>query len=218
MSDKVKRVASVLMALTLVTAVGCGEDRSSSDANVVYYDESNEYTQEVEGYENDKGDVVAEDRIIENIVSTPISKGESKDLGTATVEFTEVYSAGIIAASDQGAEYNYNREVIVLECNLKNNSGEPVNFSSYDFVVKGLDGDETELYTGAEAMLCAQEKLPELESFNSEVAPGETLPGYAAFAVYSDWETLTIYYNPINDDNNEAIAFDITRDMVQNLG
>ena len=216
--NNIKKFLAAVLATTMVFAVGCSEEESSSEAKVVYYDDSNEYTQEAEAYENSDGEVVAEDRIAENVKATPVKKGESAELGTMNVEFVDVYSAGIIESSDMGGEYNYNREVIAVSCNLTNNSDATESVTAFDFVVKYLDGDETELYTGSEAMLGAQEKITDIESFNSDVEPGSSLSGYAAFAVYSEWETMTIYYNPTDDDKNEAISFEITRDMVQQLG
>lgn len=216
--NRIKKAFSVLCTATMILAVGCEEKETSSVTKVNYFGGENQYTQAAEAYENVNGEVVEQDRIAEFITTTPVSKGNASELQGMNIKFNEIYSTGVIKASDMGGEFNYDREVLAIACDITNNTGEACDVNAFDFVVKFLDGDETEIYTGMEAMLSAQEKITDIESFNSTVEAGETLTGYAAFGIYSEWETVTILYNPAGDDNNEAISFEITRDMVKTLG
>lgn len=208
----IKMLIAFLSSAAMVLAVGCGEKNESSNNNIVYYDSSNTYSQAAEGYENSEGDVVKEEELIENIPTTLVNIGENAELSGLDIKLTNVYDAGIIEADEN---FNFDRQVVVMVYEVTNNTSEETDVSAFDMTICYLDGEETSISTGMEAMLKAGERLPDMESLNATLKPGETIKGYSAFAVYSRWESLTAYYNPVNSDTTDSLTFEVTKDMIE---
>lgn len=208
----IKMLLAVLSSAALVFAGGCGEKKEGTSNNIVYYDSSNSYSQEAEGYENSSGEVVDEKDLIENIPTTPVSLGENAELSGFDIKITNVYNAGLLE-SDQ--YHNYDRQVVVVVYEVTNNNSEDMDVTAFDMSIRYMDGEETKITTSMEAMLKADEKMADIESLNATLKPGETIKGYTAFSIYPRWDNLTVYYNPQNSDNNDSLAFEITKDMLE---
>lgn len=209
---KIRRILAVVSTAVMVFSVGCREKSNSTENNVVYYDSSNEYSQDIEGVENEEGDVVKEEELIENIPTIPCRLNDVAEVSGVGVKMLNVYDVGILKANDF---YNYDRQVIAVVCEITNNTDAPINVNSFDMNIEYLDGDKTNVTTGTQSMLVAQEKITDMEQFNSEVQPGQTVKGYVSYAVYSRWESLSLYYTPSFAGNNTAVVLDVTSDMVE---
>lgn len=210
----IKTMLAVFSSAVLVFAAGCSEKRESAGNNIVYYNDSNTYSQAAEGVENSSGNVIKEENLIENIPTTPIEIGNNAELSGLDFKFTNVYNAGTLKANEN---YNYDKQVLVVVCEIKNNLSEDIDINAFDMKIRFIDGEETYIMTDVEAMLQAGEKIRDIESLNTTLEPGQSVKGYAALAVYSRWDSLTVYFSPENIDVNDALAFDITKDMVENL-
>ncbi len=210
--SKVKRVLAVVSATVMVLSVGCGKKSNSTENSVIYYDSSNEYSQAAEGVESDNGAIVDEAELIENIPTIACNLNDKVNISGIDVKPVNVYDVGTLKADDI---YNYDRQIIAVVCEITNNTNDTVKVNGFDMNVEYIDGDKTNITTGAQSMFLAQEKLSDIQSFNTEVKPGETVKGYVSYAVYSRWESLSIYYTPTHTNNNEAVVLNVTSDMVE---
>lgn len=208
----IKILLAVLSSAALVFVGGCGENKGSTGNNIVYYDSSNSYSQSAEGVENSRGEIVREEEKPENIPTIPANIGENAELAGMDVKITNVYDAGIIEAGDTA---NYDKQVVAVVCEITNNTDTEQLVNVFDFKVKLIDGEYTDIMTDLSALTQAQKKISSMESLNVTLQPGETVTGYAPFAVYSRWETLSVYYKPAQTDSEEVLAFEISKDMVE---
>lgn len=208
----IKMLIALFSSAALAFAGGCAEKKENTSNNIVYYDSSNSYSQAAEGYENSSGDIVKEEELIENVPTTPANLGENAELSGFGIKVTNVYDAGMIKANQN---FNFDRQVVVLVYEVTNNNSEAMEVNSFDMKVRYMDGEETNIMTGVEAMLKADEIITDIESLNTTLKPGETIKGYSAFAVYSEWENLTVYYCPQSAGNNNSLTFDLTKDMLE---
>lgn len=208
----------ILLAAVSVAAialsVGCNEKKSTENS-VIYYDNDNSYSQEVEGYENSQGEVVNKEDLIQNVPTTPVEVGDDAQISGVDVKLTNIYNAGLLEA-DRGA-IKFDRDALVFVCEITNNTDQEMEVTAFDWSVQVLDGEYTKVTPGVDAIMLAEEKVSDMESLNHTLQPGETCKGYAAIGIYSEWQSLTVYYKPAGSQSNASLSFDITRDMVENI-
>lgn len=209
---KVKIMLAAVSAVTLIFTAGCAEKKDSTGNNIVYYDDSNAYSQAIEGVEDYEGNVVKEEDLIENVPTTPAKINQVEQIGGVDINVLNIYDLGIIKAHDF---INYDRQAIALICEITNNTDEEIDVNSFDMQIEYMEGERSKITTCMESTLRAMETISDLESFNTTIAPGETIKGYSAFAVYQRWESLTFYYTPTSYEGEDALTYDVTRDMVQ---
>lgn len=211
----IKKILAVVSSAAIVFAAGCSQKKSgSTENNVVYYDNSNEYSQSAEGVENARGEIIREEDRAENIPTIPANIGENAEIGGMDVKITDVYDVGIIESNEDTV--NYDKQVMAVVCEITNNTDTEQTVNAFDFKVQLIDGEYTDITTDLSAMTKAQKKISDMESLNAKLQPGETVSGYVPFAVYSRWKTLSVYYNPSdNNGSKDSLAFEITRDMVE---
>ncbi len=209
-----RKILASISAVCLAFSVGCGEKKSGSDNSVIYYDNSNEYSQAAEGFEDSQGQIVKEEDLIENLPTTPAKMGEVAQLGGVDIKLEKVYDIGIIK---EGEIFNYDRKVIAIVYEITNNTDTDIVANSFDLNLQYMDGEQVTVMSGVESMLRAQEKITDIDMFNSTIKPGETLKGYTPLAFYSRWENITVYYTPHFYEGKDAVSFDISKDMLEVL-
>lgn len=206
-------LAAVSVAAVMLSA-GCSEKKSTEN-KVIYYDKDNSYSQEVEGYENSEGDIVKKEELIQNVPTTPAEVGADAQISGVDVKLTNIYNAGLLNAAD--GVIKFDRDALVFVCEITNNTDQEMEVTAFDWSVQVLDGEYTKIIPGIDAIMLAEEKMSDMESLNQTLKPGETCTGYAAIGVYSEWQSITLYYKPAESQSNASLSFDITKDMVEEL-
>lgn len=208
---KFKAFTAVFASLVLITAVGCEEKKGGGDS-IVYYNSQNQYSQAAEGYEDSQGAVIPENEKIENIPTIAASRGEKAELSGIDITITDVIDAGIMKSGEDTV--NFDRQAVAVVCEVTNNTSEEMSVNALDFEIRYMDGEETMIVMDAQAMMAAMDNIKDYESLNAVLKPGETVTGYAAFGIYSRWESFTVYFKPDSMEAPDSVAVNVTRDMV----
>lgn len=206
-----KKILAVLSAVTLVTLTGCGKKNDNSN-KITYYDASNPYSQKAEGVDSSGGKSYDENTAAENISTIPAKLNENIDLSGINITLKNVYNAG---ETETGENPGYKKQVLALNCDITNNTDSKITVNSFNFSIRYIDGESVLIETGMREIMTAGRKITNINQLNSEIAPGKTVSGFASLSVEPDWETITIYFTPLNAKTNNAVTFEITKDQIE---
>lgn len=211
--NKSKKILAGLSAVVMAFSVGCGGKSNSTENSVVYYDDSNSYAQNAEGVDNNGNEGNVQEATSNPIPTIAMNINDKIDVSGVDVKVLNVYDVGTL---ESDTSYNYDRQALAFVCELTNNTDAEIKVNSFDMAIEYLDGEQIQFTTNAQAMMKAMEKITDIKMFNETVvAPGQTVKGYVPFAVYSRWETLTMYYEPSFLAEECAVSVDVTKDRVE---
>lgn len=208
---KIKRISAVSAALCLIFAAGCGDKNNNTQNSVIFYDNSNSYSQAAEGYENSKGDFVKNENLLENIPTTPGKLNEPAAINGIEVKITKVYNVGMLSADDMIPE----RQVLAFVVEVTNNTDAPIEENYFNLCIRYIDGEEVEVTPGVREVMLASDNIPDVEPLGGTIEPGQTLTGFAPFALYKEWQNLCVYFTPQHFGVKDSVSFEITKDMME---
>lgn len=209
--EKLKKILSVLSAIMLVMSTGCGK-KDDNIKKITYYDESNPYSQKAEGVEDSDGESYNEDSAIENITTIPAKLNEKTDLSGINVTLKNVYNAGEIESMQNPG---LKKQVLAFNCDITNNTDSEITVNSFNFTIRYVDGESGYIETGMHELMAAGRKITGINTLNDEIQPGKSVSGYAPLSVQPNWETITVYFQPLNSKIKDAISFEITKDQIE---
>lgn len=206
-----KKLFAVASAITLITSTGCGK-KDDNAKKITYYDASNPYSQKAEGVDDSDSESYEEIVETQNISTTPAKLNEKVDLSGIDITLKNVYNAGEIEDADNP---EYKRQVLAFNCDITNNTDSEVTINSFSFTVQYLDGEPVYIESGVYDLLATNRKITGINKINDKIKPGKSISGYTSLSVPRDWNTITVYFQPLDGKEKKAVSFEISKDQVE---
>jgi len=104
---------------------------------------------------------------------------------------------------------------LLAEMTITNNSDSKIDCQSMTHFRAVIDGEEQyEPVKDVRSQICARkyysQTKSDLQNFNQEIAPGETVKGYVCLGMPTAWKTLELSYTPYKYYNTDHIFFSIS--------
>ncbi len=206
---RINTILALASALTMAAAfmTGCDDENknSSSNANVVYYDSSNDNS-----YNTPKD---ADDEAKANAKNYEANIAEKTTLSGCEILVTKVVNIG---ERPQDRMHGYDADMMVAKIEITNNNPEAIKVNSIGDFNVSVDGGSEVIGLDLNASVAAAQKVDDYKAFGSEIAPGETGEGYINFEAKKDWKELVIRYTPHTAEKSyDSVSFKVTPDMVE---
>ena len=212
MNFTIRKSACLLAALCCLascTVMGCSDDQSSKNGgNAAETDAPG-----VEVY----APKVPEDKIDANVPGKDIAAEPAKEIvyegdkGKVTVKLEKVIELDAAKKSD--------KRVLLAEMTITNNGTKEIDCSELTHFSAKIDGTENlntvrDVKAAIDARKYYTRISSELQSFNQQIAAGESLNGYVYMGLPASWKDLELIYIPYKYYSNDTITFKIAEDSI----
>lgn len=113
--------------------------------------------------------------------------GETLDTGKLSFTLNEYKESENVDEIDD----SYGKEYLILYFDVKNESSKTIKISNYDF---------NAFCDSYSVPIKKLDFIDDVDYLEGKIEPGETISGYIAFLVDSDWEDFEVSYNNYKDD------------------
>lgn len=209
---RIKKIMALFSSLSIIFACGCSNS-NTPQSNIVYYNSANSYSQTPENIENNQGESYNEENL-KKIPTVPASLNEPAEISDISVKLTNVYNVGTI---EENIYSDDKKQAIAFVLEVTNNTDSEINVNQLDLSLNNIDGEGAEITSDILGIMLADEKLPDLSPLNANLKPGETTKGFSTISIYPKWENLTLYFSTQDQEDQTAISFYVTNDMVETI-
>lgn len=207
MKFTIRKSACLLAALCCLascTVTGCSDDQSSNNGSSAQTEDPG-----VEVY----APKVPENKIDENVPGSQIAAEPAKDVnyegekGKVSVKLEKVIELDAAKKED--------KRVLLAEMTITNTGTEAIDCSELTHFTAKIDGTENlntvrDVKAAIDARKYYTRINSELQSFNQQIAAGESVSGYVYMGLPATWKDLELIYIPYKYYSNDTISFKIT--------
>ncbi len=200
-----KYIVSILAAAAIAASFsGCSNKKtaSSSENEVVYYDEENSYV----------NPEINRQEALKNAEAVDGEIGVEAQVDQSTVKADKIVSIGEVQDL-----YGATKEGIAVRFEAVNKSEKPLQLSALGNIEVLVDGNLTE---SSDMMVSsvAGKMIEGYEVFGKTLKTDESASGYVAFAVEPGWKEMIISFKPfIKIGNYDSVIYRITPDMIESI-